>query len=201
MSINSIPAAFQLNMKKLSVLNLYFRISPQIFVKTQKGPNSILGARRKLHKNLKSKISCQAPFKLFISYQEYLLRHLRTDITQADPDRSRLRIVKSKQSGILATNNQYLNISAVTPILTDIKSYLLSVKGTVTPDYIGLKLLCLEQFCGVGAELNCLPETTLQIAAPDPFPTPAPFCLTTDLKKLYKKIIVAWSFCKYLGTI
>ncbi len=42
--------------------------------------------------------------------------------------------------------------------------------------------------CGAGAELICLPETTLQIAAPDPFPAPAPFFLTTDLKKLYKKI-------------
>ncbi len=54
----------------------------------------------KFCKNSKrSKISCQAPFKLLISYQDYMLRHLRTDSTQADPDRSRLRIVKSKQSG------------------------------------------------------------------------------------------------------
>jgi hypothetical protein len=47
------------------VINLYFRISLQIFVKLRKGPNWILRAGMKLihRKNLKWKSSCQAPFK------------------------------------------------------------------------------------------------------------------------------------------
>ncbi len=41
--------------------------------------------------------------------------------------------------------------------------------------------------CGAGAELICLPETTLQIAAPDPFPAPAPFFLSRLEETVLKK--------------
>jgi hypothetical protein len=49
------------------VINLYFRISPRIFKEIRNGPTVIVysGARGKLlhEKNVKSKISCQNPFK------------------------------------------------------------------------------------------------------------------------------------------
>jgi hypothetical protein len=61
MSVNSNPTSSQLT----PVINLYIQISPRIFVKIRKGPNWILRGQRKLihEKNLKSKISCQAPLK------------------------------------------------------------------------------------------------------------------------------------------
>ncbi len=47
------------------VINLYYRISPRIFVKILEVPKWILrGRRKRIHeKNLESIISCQAPFK------------------------------------------------------------------------------------------------------------------------------------------
>ncbi len=79
MSVNSNPAASQINIKKcisykyshispLSLtpaINPYFRISLQIFVNIREGLCWILRGLEKtgLLKNLKSKISCQGPFK------------------------------------------------------------------------------------------------------------------------------------------
>jgi hypothetical protein len=47
------------------LINIQSRISPRIFEKIRNGPNGILGARGTLiyEKKLKSKISCQTPFK------------------------------------------------------------------------------------------------------------------------------------------
>ncbi len=47
------------------VTNIHSRISPRIFEKNRNGPKGILGAWETMihEKNLKSKISCQTPFK------------------------------------------------------------------------------------------------------------------------------------------
>jgi hypothetical protein len=49
------------------LINIHSRLSPRIFEKFQNGPNGILRGPRDtdLWKNLKAKISCQTPFKLY----------------------------------------------------------------------------------------------------------------------------------------
>ncbi len=59
----------------LSLVSTKLQIPLRIFVKFQNGPNRILKARVKLicDKNLKSKISCQTPFKWWYSSIIFIL--------------------------------------------------------------------------------------------------------------------------------
>jgi hypothetical protein len=56
------------------VINHNFRISPQIFLNIKNGPHAILrgpGETDSWKKNLKSKISCQTPFKDYVLPYHY----------------------------------------------------------------------------------------------------------------------------------
>ncbi len=59
-------------------INIHSRISPRIFEKIQNGPNGILGGLGDTDsgKNLKTKISCQAPFKFLPRGEQSLIRYL-----------------------------------------------------------------------------------------------------------------------------